>query len=159
MRNIKDWFVLVGFILLSQAAGIIGSLFTTAAIDGWYTTLVRPELAPPNWVFGPVWTTLYVLMGIAAFLVWRHGAGRQAVRIALGIFSFQLILNTLWSIVFFRFESLGGALITIAFLWLAIVATMVSFSKVSKTAVWLLVPYLLWVSFAAYLNLSFWQLN
>lgn len=159
MRNTKDWFVLVGFILLSQAAGIIGSFFTIPAIGGWYQTLVRPELAPPNWVFGPVWTMLYFLMGVAAFLVWQKGVGRRAVQIALSLFLFQLVFNTLWSIVFFRFESTGGALGVIVFLWLAIVATMVAFSKVSKTSAWLLVPYLLWVSFAVYLNLSFWQLN
>ncbi len=154
--NIKDTFALIGFIVCAQAAGIIGSLFTMSAIDGWYTTLIRPELAPPNWIFGPVWITLYTLMGIAAFLVWRKN---RRCSMALGIFTVQLILNSLWSIIFFGMGALGVAFAEIVLLWLAIVATILAFWKISRTAAWLLAPYLLWVSFAAYLNFAFWTLN
>lgn len=154
--NIKDTFALIGFIVCAQAAGIIGSLFTMSAIGGWYTTLIRPELAPPNWIFGPVWITLYALMGIAAFLVWRKS---RRFNTALGIFVVQLVLNSLWSIIFFGMGELGVAFAEIILLWLAIVATIVAFWKISCTAAWLLAPYLLWVSFAAYLNFAFWTLN
>lgn len=146
-------------ILLSQAAGIIGSVFTMSAIPTWYAALARPELSPPNWVFGPVWTTLYVLMGIAAFLVWRRGLERRDVKIALAIFIGQLALNTLWSIIFFGLKNPGAAFIEIIFLWLAILATIIAFAKISKPAAWLLAPYILWVSFAAYLNFAIWRLN
>jgi len=155
----KNAYKLIISIVICELAGIIGSVFTTPSIAGWYATLARPDLAPPNWVFGPVWTTLYALMGIAAFLVWRKGLGRRDVKIALGIFVGQLILNTLWSIIFFGLHSLDGALIEIIFLWLAILAAIVSFTKISKPATWLLAPYILWVSFACYLNLMFWLLN
>lgn len=143
----------------SEFAGIIGSVFTAPAIPVWYASLVKPALNPPSWVFGPVWTTLYALMGIAAFLVWKKGLDRKNVRIALGAFIGQLILNTLWSILFFGLQSLGGALVEIVFLWLAILATIIAFFNISKTAAWLLAPYLLWVSFAAYLNFALWTLN
>lgn len=148
---------------LPQLAGGIGSLFTMNAIPTWYRSLVKPELAPPNWVFGPVWTTLFVLMGIALYLVWKKWAilpwSRTQKRLALTVFGAQLVLNTLWSIIFFGLQSPGSALIEIVFLWLAIVATIVMFAKVSKPAAWLLVPYLLWVSFASYLNFTIWSLN
>lgn len=143
----------------SESAGIIGSVFTAPAIPGWYADLTKPALNPPAWVFGPVWTTLFALMGVAAFLVWKKGLDRKDARIALCLFIIQLVLNTLWSIIFFGLHSLGGALIEIIFLWLAILATIISFFNISKTAAWLLVPYLLWVSFATYLNAAIWVLN
>lgn len=146
-------------IVVSQLAGIIGSIFTAPAIGDWYTTLIRPALNPPSWVFGPVWITLYALMGISAFLVWKKGLDRKDVKIALSIFFVQLILNTLWSIIFFGLRSPAGAFLEIILLWIAILATMFAFARISKPAVWLLVPYILWVSFAGYLNYSIWQLN
>ncbi len=146
-------------IVVSELAGIIGSVFTTPSIAGWYAGIVKPALNPPAWVFGPVWTTLFALMGIAAFLVWKKGLDRRDVKIALGIFIGQLVLNTLWSIIFFGLHSPGGALVEIVFLWLAILATIIAFYKISRPAAWLLVPYILWVSFAGYLNFSIWQLN
>lgn len=146
-------------IVVSELAGIIGSFFTTPAINGWYSTLVKPALNPPSWVFGPVWTTLFALMGIAAFLIWKKGLEQKRVKIALGIFLGQLVLNTLWSIIFFGLKSPGAAFIEITFLWLAILATIIAFAKLSKPAAWLLAPYILWVSFAAYLNYSIWMLN
>lgn len=150
---------LIVAIAVSELAGIIGSVFTTPSIDGWYAGIVKPALNPPAWVFGPVWTTLFALMGIAAFLVWRKGLDRKDVKIALGIFGGQLVLNTLWSIIFFGLHSPGGAFIEIIFLWLAILATILVFVKISKPAAWLLAPYILWVSFAVYLNYSIWMLN
>ena len=157
--NLKNFFKLIIAIGVSELAGIIGSVFTTPSIAGWYAGVVKPALNPPAWVFGPVWTTLFALMGIAAFLVWKKGLDRRDVKIALGIFLGQLVLNTLWSIIFFGLHSPGGALIEIVFLWLAILATIIAFAKISKPAAWLLVPYILWVSFAGYLNYSIWQLN
>lgn len=146
-------------IVICQLAGIIGSLFTTPAIPTWYAGLAKPALNPPSWVFGPVWTFLYALMGIAAFLVWKQGWKRSEVKIALGLFAFQLALNTLWSILFFGLENPAAGLIDIVLMWLAIVATIIAFARVSKTAAWLMLPYLAWVSFATYLNFSIWQLN
>lgn len=159
MRSAKDWSILAGFILLSEAAGIIGSLFTAPSIPAWYATLARPALNPPSWVFGPVWTTLFALMGIAAFLVWRAGWHRKEVKIALGIFLVQLVFNTLWSIIFFGLHNPGAAFAEIVALWLAIVSTIVLFARISKPAAWLLAPYIAWVSFAAYLNYMLWMLN
>lgn len=146
-------------IVISELAGIIGSLFTASSVRDWYTTLVRPDFAPPSWVFAPVWTTLFALMGIAAFLVWKKGLDRKDVKIALGIFIGQLVLNTLWSILFFGMQNPGLAFVEIIILWLAILATIISFGKIRKVAAWLLIPYILWVSFASVLNFSFWQLN
>lgn len=157
--KINNWTKLLVTVIGSELAGIIGSVFTVSSIPTWYATLNRPPLSPPNWLFGPVWTTLYALMGIAAFLVWKKGLDRKDVKLALGIFLGQLVLNSLWSIIFFGLQNPGAALVEIIFLWLAIVATIMAFAKISKSAAWLLLPYLLWVSFAAYLNYSIWTLN
>jgi len=146
-------------IIIAQAAGIIGSLFTMSEIAGWYSGLIKPEFNPPAWVFGPVWTTLYALMGVAAWLVWRQRERGVDVRKALAVFGVQLVLNALWSIIFFNLHSIEGALIEIVLLWLAIVYTMILFYRISKPAMWLLVPYILWVSFASYLTYALWRLN
>jgi tryptophan-rich sensory protein len=155
----NDALKLFAAIVISEGAGILGSVFTASSIPTWYATLVRPEFSPPNWVFGPVWTTLYALMGIAVWLVWRQGLGRKDVKVALILFGGQLVLNTAWSLIFFGQQNPGAALIEIILLWLAILATIITFAKVSKPAAWLLLPYILWVSFAAYLNYSIWMLN
>ena len=157
--KLPSFFKLIIAIVICELAGIVGAIFTTEAIPTWYATLIKPALNPPSWVFGPVWTTLYALMGIAAFFVWKHGWERKDVRKALSLFGIQLILNAVWSIVFFGLHSPFWALVNIAALWLAIVWTMILFYKISKPAMWLLVPYILWVSFAAYLNYSIWVLN
>ncbi len=146
-------------IIICEATGVIGSIFTFPSIDSWYSTLARPELAPPNWIFGPVWTTLFALMGIAAFLVWKKGLDQKDVRTALGFFAVQLVLNMMWSIIFFNLQSPFWAFMDLIVLWLAIVSTMTLFYKVSKPTLWLLVPYILWVSFAGYLNFMIWMLN
>lgn len=152
-------FKLIIAIVVSEMAGIIGSVFTTPSIAGWYAGIVKPAYNPPAWVFGPVWTILFVLMGVAAFLVWKKGLDRRDVKIALGIFVGQLVLNTLWSIIFFGLHNPGAAFVEIIFLWLAIFAVIIAFAKITRLAAWFLVPYILWTSFAAYLNYSIWQLN
>ncbi len=169
-------------ILVTQCAGVIGSLFTAPAINGWYSSLEKPALSPPNWLFGPVWTTLYLLMGVALYLVWTNqwrvnrqlmtsrkkpwntyserlwtGSWQKANTIA--VFGIQLALNTLWSLLFFVIQSPGLAFGGILALWFSIVFTIMDFYRISRTAAWLLVPYLLWVSFAAYLNCSLWLIN
>lgn len=144
---------------LCLGAGFVGSFFTVGSIPTWYAALNKPPFNPPNWIFGPVWTTLYIMMGIAAFLVWRRGLQTKGVKTALLVFLFQLILNTLWSILFFGFRSPFLACVEVIALWLAIVFTIVLFHKVSRPAAWLLAPYLLWVSFASVLNFAIWRLN
>lgn len=156
----KNIFKLVFSIAICELAGVVGSLFTMPAIrSGWYAGLAKPEFAPPNWLFGPVWTVLFAMMGVAVFLVWKKGFERREVKIALMIFDIQLLLNIFWSIIFFGWQSPGGAFIEIIFLWLAIIATIIVFAKISRPAAWLLVPYIIWVSFAGYLNFSIWQLS
>jgi benzodiazapine receptor len=157
--KIQKPFKLIIAVVVCELAGIIGSFFTIPSIPTWYVGLAKPTLNPPAWVFGPVWTTLFALMGVGAFLVWKKGLERRDVKIALGIFIGQLALNTLWPTIFFGLHSLGGALVEIIFLWLAILATMIAFYKTSKSATWLLIPYILWVSFAMYLNYAIWVLN
>lgn len=157
--RIKDAGMLALALLAPQAAGALGSFFTASAIPEWYATLVRPELAPPNWVFAPVWTTLFLLMGLALFLVWQKRSPMEGIRIATLLFFAQLCLNVLWSVLFFGMQNPGLALAEIGILWLSILATILVFFKVSRTAALLLVPYLLWVTFAAYLNYQFWMLN
>lgn len=161
MKNgiVKDIVRFVVSIVVCQLAGGIGAIFTTPAIPTWYANLAKPPFQPPNWVFFPVWTTLYTLMGIAAFLVWRKGLGERRVRVALGVFVIQLVLNTAWSIIFFGLYSLFGAVIAIVFLWIAILINIVTFWRISKVAGALLIPYILWVSFAGILNISVWILN
>ena len=145
---------------VSLAAGVVGT-FTVAdgGFASWYSTIEKPSFTPPSWVFGPVWTVLYVLMGVAAFLIWQKGLGSRAVRVALAWFLVQLALNALWSPVFFGLHRIGLALAVIVFLWAAIGASTYRFSRVSGPAALLLVPYLLWVSFATVLNASIWWLN
>jgi len=146
-------------ILICQIAGGIGSLFTSPAISTWYAALQKPSFNPPNWLFAPVWTILFLLMGISLYLIWIRGFKNKETKIALFIFAVQLILNTLWSILFFGLKFPLYAFIEIIILWLAISLTIISFYKISKTAAYLLLPYILWVSFASYLNYSIWMLN
>jgi tryptophan-rich sensory protein len=142
-----------------ELAGIIGSVFTTPSIPGWYAGIAKPSFNPPNWIFGPVWTLLYALMGLAAYLVYEKGFKRPEVKKALAVFAAQLLLNALWSIVFFGAHMILGAAVVIVLLWAMILATILLFTKISKTAAYLLVPYILWVTFAAVLNVSFYVLN
>ena len=150
---------LIFSLAICQFAGFIGSLFTTPSIPTWYAALSKPSFNPPNSIFGPVWTTLFLLMGISAYLIWRKGVQNNNVRIALLIFILQLLLNVLWSYLFFGLHSPSSAFFEIIFLWLAILITFLSFMKISKSAGILLLPYLLWVSLATILNLFIWKLN
>jgi tryptophan-rich sensory protein len=154
----KLWKIIIG-IVGSLFAGGIGSFFTSPSIPTWYASLARPDLAPPNWIFAPVWTTLFILMGIAVGLVWSVGTEKKEVKMALGLFGLQLVLNSLWSIIFFGLQSPGWAFVEILVLWTAIAITIASFYKIYRPAAWLLLPYIAWVSFAAYLNYSIWMLN
>ncbi|MFH1671289.1 MAG: TspO/MBR family protein [Candidatus Portnoybacteria bacterium] len=169
-------------IVVCQAAGLVGSLFTSPAIGTWYAVLVKPGFTPPNWVFAPVWTILFLLMGIALYLVWvknwhievkageaekktwnpiskRLFTGSWREENAVLIFSLQLALNILWSIIFFGLKMPGLAFVEILMLWFAILYTIVNFFRISKTAGFLLLPYILWVSFAAVLNFYIYLLN
>jgi benzodiazapine receptor len=155
----RDIWKLVVSIIACLAAGAIGSVFTRQAIPTWYATLEKPAFNPPNWVFMPVWTLLYIMMGVAAFLVWRKGLENKQVRIALVVFLVQLVLNALWSVAFFGLESPLYGLVVIVALWVAILVTVLKFYRISRVASVLMWPYLLWVTFAAVLNSSIWLLN
>ena len=143
---------------VSLGTGLVGGLATASSVTTWYTTLAKPAWTPPGWLFGPVWTLLYVLMGIAAWLVWRRAEEGRA-RCPLLLFALQLLLNAGWSFLFFGLRSPGLALIEILLLWIAIAATLWAFARVRGGAARLLVPYLAWVSFAAALNLAIWRMN
>jgi tryptophan-rich sensory protein len=152
------WLGLILFLTLCLGAGGLGAIATTPEIAGWYTTIAKPGWTPPDFVFGPVWTALYVLMAIAAWLVWKP-AGLRDAAVPLTLFGLQLLLNVGWSWIFFNMHEPGWAFAEIALLWLAIAATTVAFFHRSKIAGWLLVPYLAWASFASALNFSIWRLN
>lgn len=157
--RIPDTVRLLSAVVLCQAVGMVGSLFTAPSIPTWYAALNKPAFNPPSWLFAPVWITLYTLMGIALFLVWRRGWEKPAVRSAIGLFALQLLLNALWSPLFFGLHWLLPALVEIVLLWIFILLTMRRFRKLSPPAAWLLLPYLAWVSFAVVLNFSLWWLN
>jgi len=150
---------LIASILVCQAAGFLGGLFNRASIETWYPLLKKPAFNPPNWVFAPVWIGLYLLMGISLFLVWKASVPGEDKSRAIYYFFCQLVLNSLWSYAFFYRQSPGLALVIIMVLWLFILVTLVKFYPINKIASILFIPYLLWVSFAAVLNYSIWQLN
>ena len=146
-------------IAVCEAAGVMGAFFTRPAITTWYVALQKPGFTPPSWLFGPVWVALYALMGVSAYLVWRRGVGEVRVKWALLVFVVQLVLNAAWSPAFFGLRSTLAGLAVIIPLWFLICATIVLFRRVSKPAGLLLVPYLVWVTYATALNVSLWQLN
>ena len=143
-------------IVVCVGAGWLGSLLTRPALMTWYEGLSKPDWTPPNWLFAPVWTIMYVAMAIAAWLVWRR-SGLAAVPMQL--FLLQLLLNVAWSAVFFRFRSPGWAFLEIVALWCAILFTAIAFGRAAPVAGWLMIPYLVWVSYAAALNFAIWRLN
>jgi benzodiazapine receptor len=157
--DVKDILKVIVSIVVCQLAGIIGALATSASIQTWYVTLNKPFFTPPNWLFAPVWLTLYTLMGISLFLIWRQGVHDRPVQIALALFGVQLLLNAFWSIAFFGLRSPLAGLSVILALWIAIAATILKFLPLSKPAGLLLVPYILWVSIAAALNVAIVLLN
>lgn len=152
----NQWLVLAGFILVPLAVGMIGGLATAPSIESWYRTIAKPDWTPPDWVFGPVWTILYIMMGVAAWLVWKT---RDRVAPAMALFGVQLALNLAWSLLFFGARSPGLAMIEVVFLWTSVLLTMLAFFGRQSTAGWLFVPYLAWVSFAAMLNFAIWSMN
>jgi len=154
----ESWVKLVIAILVCQLAGLAGAIYTSGSLTTWYATLAKPLFNPPNWIFAPVWITLFLLMGISLWLVWQKEK-KKNINTAFVFFSIQLVLNAMWSAFFFGMQNPLYALIDIALLWLAILATILSFWKISKPAAYLLVPYILWVSFAAVLNFYIWRLN
>ncbi|MDD2680951.1 MAG: tryptophan-rich sensory protein [Patescibacteria group bacterium] len=159
MIKIKSWLLLVISLAISLSVGTLGSVFTETGPGTWYDSLLKPWFNPPNWIFAPVWTLLFILMGVALFLVWRHGWKDILVRKGVNMFFIQLAFNLLWSYFFFGLNNPRLAFLEIIALWLAIAALMINFYRVDKRAAWLLWPYLTWVSFAAFLNFSIWQLN
>ena len=154
LNNIAKLFISIG---ICELAGIVGSFFTVSEIPTWYAELTKPALNPPAWIFGPAWITLYLLMGISLWLIWKSNSSEK--KRAIWLFIVQLALNAIWSPIFFGAHSIGNALAVIVLLWAAIVLTVLIFKRISKPAAWLLVPYIVWVSFAAYLNFSLWILN
>jgi len=155
----RTYIRLIVAVVICQVAGMIGSLFTTPSIASWYAALRKPDFTPPNWLFGPVWTTLYLLMGISFYIIWNASSERRNPGRAIAIFAVQLALNILWSYLFFALRSPRLGLIEIIAMWVAILATIISFSKILKTSALMLVPYLIWVSLASYLNYMIVVLN
>jgi len=139
-------------------AVFLGSIFTTPSIPTWYASLAKPSWTPPDWLFGPIWSALYLMMALAAWLVWRRG-GLAAAALPITLFMVQLVLNVTWSILFFGLRMPGVAFGEIVVLWLAILATLIAFWRSTTVAGYLLLPYLIWVAFAAVLNFELWQLN
>ncbi|MCE5297753.1 MAG: tryptophan-rich sensory protein [Methanoregulaceae archaeon] len=157
--NRQSALILIGAIVLCNCAGFLGALVTSTGPGTWYESLVKPAFNPPSWIFAPAWTILYILMGISLYLVIMEGRKGRDVRIPLVLFAIQLILNTIWSFAFFALESPVAGLMVILPLWIFILATMIAFFPVRKAAAWLLIPYLLWVSFATVLNYAIYILN
>jgi len=159
----KKYLIKLAKLIISFAipllAGFIGSIFTASTVSTWYTALIKPGFNPPNWVFGPVWTLLYILMGFSLFLVWKQGLKKKYVKEGLIIFGIQIFLNVLWSIFFFGLQNPLLAFIEIIILWTAVLFMITYFYRVNKTAAYAQIPYILWVGFAALLNLSIVLLN
>ena len=153
----KKIFKLIISLIIPFIASLIGSLFTSSAIPSWYSALNKPFFSPPNWIFAPAWTALYLLMGISLYLVWINKS--KLKKKAVSIFGIQLGLNALWSIIFFGLHAPLFAFIEIILLWLSILFTIIYFYRINKTSAYLLIPYIIWVSFAAVLNFSIFFLN
>ena len=146
-------------ILIPLLVGGIAGFFTTTGVNGWYAVANKPSFNPPNWLFAPVWTALYIMMGIALYLVWKTETANAIKQKALILFGVQLALNFLWSFIFFYAKQPGWAFADIIAMWIVILLTIIWFGKISTTAAWLLVPYIFWVSFASLLNFYIWKHN
>lgn len=155
----SELFRIIISIIICQMAGIIGSIFTAGSVTSWYPTLVKPSFSPPGFYIGLIWIVLFTLIGISLFLIWRETPSYPAAMIALYFFAVQLIVNVLWSVAFFGMRSPISGLVVIAFLWVLIFITIIKFWPINRTAALLLIPYIVWVSIAAYLNFSIWRLN
>lgn len=152
-----SWWKLIVAIVICQMAGVIGSIFTSSSVSTWYVELVKPSFNPPGWIFSPVWITLFVLMGISLYLLWINKSKDK--KLAYVFFGIQLFLNALWSILFFGLRNPLFAFIEIFILWFAILLTIICSYRISKWSAYLLLPYILWVSFAIILNLMIVILN
>jgi len=159
MKNLPLIVKILICVVVCLAIGGLSGIATTDAIPNWYANVNKPSFNPPNWLFAPVWTALYSMMGVAAALVWHNKDAKSGVKAALIIFAVQLLLNGLWSLLFFGMQNPPLAFVEIVILWIAIVLCIRAFLPISKVAGYLLIPYLLWVSFASVLNLSIWLLN
>lgn len=159
MTKKHNLWLLVGSLALPFVAAAIGGSATVSNIPTWYAGLIKPEFTPPNWVFGPVWTLLYLLMGVAFYRVLRQGSRDALVKVAAGFFVGQLVLNAAWSIVFFGQHNPYGGVVVIALLLLALIGTIITFQRVDRLAAWLLLPYLLWSLFATALTIGIYTLN
>jgi tryptophan-rich sensory protein len=159
MLTVKDLPKLVVSIIVCEVVGLLGTPFTISAIPNWYAYLNKPFFAPPNWLFGPVWTLLYLTMGVSIFLIWKKGLKKNGLVLARKTFAIQLFLNFLWTPIFFGLKSPLFGLIVIVAMWIFIVKTIKMFYKIDRIAAYLLVPYLLWVSFATLLNSAIYLLN
>lgn len=155
----NNWIKAIISIGAPLLVGAVSGGATVTGLGSWYQNIEKPSWNPPNAVFGPVWTTLYIMMGIALFLVWKINAAEELKRRAITFFIIQLILNFFWSLIFFKWHSILGALIEIVALWFFILMTIFAFARVNKWAAWLLVPYIAWVTFAAILNAAIYSLN
>jgi len=149
---------LIVSLFLPLSVGAVAGMFTSQAVPTWYASLNRPFFSPPNWVFGPVWTSLYILLGISFFLIWKEEASKER-DLAIKVFSIQLFLNFAWSFIFFYFNLIGAALIEIILLWISIALMIYLFYKIKPVAAYMNIPYLLWVSFATILNAGYYFLN
>jgi len=149
---------LIVSLLLPLGLGAIAGIFTSQAVPEWYATLSKPTFNPPNWIFGPVWTALYVLLGISLFIIWKLDVSRERNK-AIVFFGIQLLLNFGWSFIFFYFQMIGLALIEIIVLWISILIMLIQFHKVKPLAAYLNIAYLLWVTFATILNAYYFFLN
>ena len=146
-------------ILIVFLAGAVGTVYTLKEITTWYVNIPKPSWTPPNWAFGPIWSTLYVLMGISLFLIWREGLNRKEVKIAIGVFAVQLMVNVVWSLIFFGTHNIAGGLVLVILLWITILVNIFVFYRISKPAGIILIPYLIWVTIAGYLNYSVYLLS
>ncbi|MEJ7587360.1 MAG: TspO/MBR family protein [Ferruginibacter sp.] len=139
--------------------GVFAGLLTSSGVNGWYAVANKPTFNPPNWVFGPVWTALYIMMGVALWLVWKKDGRKEVKKTAIILFAIQLLLNFAWSFIFFYAQRTGWAFVEIIAMWIMILLTIIWFGKLSPGAAWLMVPYIWWVSFASVLNFYIWKLN
>ena len=155
----KPIFKLIISIAIPLAIGAIAGYFTSSSVQGWFATINKPSFNPPNWLFAPVWTALYILMGIAFYLVWKSEPASVVKKTAITLYIIQLAFNFCWSFIFFYMHQPGWALVDIVLMWIFILLTIVWFGKITPAAAWLLVPYICWVSFATVLNFAVWKLN
>lgn len=155
----RNLWKLVVAVAVVELIGNLGAIFTLPAISTWYASLAKPSFTPPSWLFGPAWIVLYALIGIALYLVWERGAGKPKFRNAMLAFGAQLVLNVMWSFAFFGLHSPAYGVIVIVALWIAILAAVITFYRISRAAAYALVPYLIWVTFAAILNMFVFLMN